>query len=69
MVKYIQDEKGRVEAAVVPIELWELIKKHFHDARLRKGRNEAATTDFEQMMAGLDIDVEEDFKKINDFWK
>ncbi len=69
MIKYVHGEKGKVEAAIVPIEVWELIKAHFKEMNSKKSSYDYSPTDFEQMMAGLDIDVDEEFDNIEKQWR
>lgn len=69
MIKYIHDAKGKKEAAVVPIDLWELIKQHFKEMNAKKSSYDYSPTDFEQTMAGLDVDIDAELNNIEKEWK
>ncbi|MFK7947704.1 MAG: hypothetical protein AB8G11_08945 [Saprospiraceae bacterium] len=69
MIKYIHDSNGKVEAAIVPIDLWDLIKQHFKEMNAKKSSYEYSPTDFEQTMAGLDLDIDEALKDIEKEWR
>jgi hypothetical protein len=69
MVKFIHDAKGKIESAIVPIDLWELIQQHFKDMNQRKSSYDYSPTDFEQTMAGLDLDIDTELNDIEKDWK
>ncbi len=69
MIKYIHDSNGKMEAAVVPIDVWDLIKLHFKEMNEKKSSYDYAPTDFEQTMAGLDIDIDTELQDIEKEWK
>ena len=69
MIKYVHDNNGNVEAAIVPIDLWNLIKEHFKEMNAKKSSYDYSPTDFEQTMAGLDLDIDAELKDIEKEWK
>ncbi len=69
MIKYVQDENGKIESAIVPIEIWQLIKQHFKEMNARKSSYDYAPSDFEQTMAGLDLDIDAELNNIEKDWK
>lgn len=69
MVKYIHDSKGKIESAIVPIDLWQLIQQHFKEMNKRKSAYDYTPSDFEQTMAGLDIDIDAELNNIEKDWK
>lgn len=69
MIKYVQDTNGKIEAAIVPFDLWKLIQQHFKELNSKKSAFEYSPTDFEQTMAGLDLDIEEALNNIEKDWK
>jgi hypothetical protein len=69
MVKYVQNTNGKIEAAIVPIDLWKLIQQHFKELNTKKSAFEFSPTDFEQTMASLDLDIEEALDNIEKEWK
>jgi hypothetical protein len=69
MVKYIHDAKGKIESAIVPIDLWQLIQQHFKDMNQSKSSYDYSPTDFEQTMAGLDLDIDTELNDIEKDWK
>lgn len=69
MIKYIHNSNGKVESAVVPIAVWNLIKQHFKEMNAKKSSYDYAPTDFEQTMAGLDLDIDEALRDIENEWK
>jgi hypothetical protein len=69
MVKYIHDANGKIESAIVPIDLWQLIQQHFKEMNERKSSYDYSPTDFEQTMAGLDLDIDTELNNIEKDWK
>lgn len=69
MIKYVHDAHGKVEAAIVPIDLWNLIKHHFKEMNNKKSSYDYSPTDFEQTMSGLDIDIDTELNNIEKDWK
>lgn len=69
MVKYIHDAHGKIESAIVPIDLWQLIQQHFKEMNERKSSYDYSPTDFEQTMASLDLDIDTELNDIEKDWK
>ena len=69
MIKYIHDANGKIESAIVPIDLWHLIKLHFKEMNAKKSSYDYSPTDFEQTMAGLDLDIDAELQDIEKEWK
>jgi secreted protein with Ig-like and vWFA domain len=69
MVKYIHDANGKIESAIVPMDLWQLIQQHFKEMNKRKSSYDYSPTDFEQTMAGLDLDIDTELNDIEKDWK
>jgi|AntRauTorckE5430_2_1112549.scaffolds.fasta_scaffold07125_2 hypothetical protein len=69
MVKYIHDANGKIESAIVPIDLWQLVQQHFKEMNERKSSYDYSPTDFEQTMAGLDLDIDTELNDIEKDWK
>lgn len=69
MIKYVHDGQGKKEAVIVPIDLWDLIQTHFKELNNRKSSYDYAPSDFEEVMSGLDLDVDTEFDTIDKDWK
>ena len=69
MIKYVYDSNGKKEAAIVPIDIWDLIQEHFRELNESKSSYDYSPSDFEEVMATLDIDVEKELKNITNDWK
>lgn len=69
MIKYVYDNNGKKEAAIIPIDIWDLIQEHFKELNETKSSYDYSPSDFEEVMATLDIDVETELKNITNDWK
>ncbi len=68
MIKYVHDAKGNKESVIIPLDLWDMIQAHFKELNNRKSTYDFAPTDFEEVMSGLDLDVDHEFDNIDKDW-
>jgi len=57
-IEYIYDEKGNIKAVIVPIRLWEEIKKKIFNP-----------SEFRGMYKHLNLDPEKESKELRDEWE
>ena len=73
-VKYIYDERGKIEFAVIPITDWELLKKNLGslnnstEIAVQKPKK-FDPSQYEGIFSHLNIDVEREIQNMRNEWK
>lgn len=63
-IKYIYNDMGEVEAAIVPIQTWRAMEQ-----KIETKPTPFHASKFRGIFSHLNIDVEQEIKKVRDEWK